>query len=95
MKHFTTLLILLAVLCCVMTVCADAGTETAGEKMIACSKDGLVLSIPERFTEFITVETPADSDHLFSFFDKESAAAGQTSDDFPEDAGLIFVIDKL
>ena len=95
MKHFTTLLILLTVLCCAMTVCADAGTEAAGEKMITYSKDGLVLSIPERFTEFITVETPADRDHLFSFFHKESAVAGKTSSDFPEDAGLIFVIDII
>ena len=95
MKHFTTLLILLTVLSCAMTVCADAGTEAAGEKMITWSKDGLVLSIPERFTEFITVETPADRDHLFSFFDKASAAAGQTSEDFPEDPGLIFVIDVI
>ena len=95
MKHFTTLLILLTALCCAMTVYADAGTEAAGEKMITWSKDGLVLSIPERFTEFITVETPADRDHLFSFFDKASAAAGQTSEDFPEDPGLIFVIDVI
>ena len=95
MKHFTTLLILLTLLCCAMTVCADAGTEVAGEKMITYSKDGFVLSIPERFTEFITVETPTDRDHLFSFFDNASAEVGQTSDDFPEDPGLIFAIDVI
>lgn len=96
MKLFNKLVFaLIAALCCVSAMCANSGTESSEEKMATFSNDEITLSIPEKYKAFFSVEAPTNSDYLFIVYDKEAAAKGLMSENYPDAVGLLLMIDVI
>lgn len=92
MKKFS---LLIFVLICVFCCCPVVIAETLEEPMSVYNNNNILFSIPEKFNKLISVEIPEDNEYLFTVYDRDAAAEGEISNDFPSAEGLLFAIDTI
>ena len=78
-----------------LSACGSPEKGTTEEDMVTYSNNGITFSIPEKYTGLYNVDTPSNGGPLFRVFDNEAVEAGEVSKDFPDEPGLLFMIDTV